>query len=103
MPRDPGLQPERTRLAWRRSALALTGVTVLALRLAITRGTLGALLAAATLLGWATLVVVGSRRIAALRTPVATGPTVPLAALLVAGFAVIGLVLVVTGVGPAPR
>ena len=39
-PRDPGLQPERTTLAWQRSALALAGATIVVGRL--TFGTVGA-------------------------------------------------------------
>ncbi|WP_435970949.1 DUF202 domain-containing protein [Streptomyces sp. Qhu_M48] len=33
--RDPGLQPERTRLAWRRTTLSCTIVAVLAVKLAV--------------------------------------------------------------------
>ncbi|MEV1286434.1 DUF202 domain-containing protein [Micromonospora sp. NPDC049679] len=103
MTRDPGLQAERTRLAWRRTALTLTAVTVLTLRLSFGRGAVGALLAAAALLGWAAVVGVGHRRIKAMATCASAGRALPLSALVIAGYAAIGTLLVITGLGSAPR
>jgi uncharacterized membrane protein YidH (DUF202 family) len=100
--RDPGLQAERTRLAWRRTALTLTGVTLLTLRLSFGRGAVGALLAAVALLGWTAVVGVGYRRITRIRA-CAAGPALPVSALVIAGYAVIGMLLVLTGLGSAPR
>ncbi|GAA2640430.1 MULTISPECIES: DUF202 domain-containing protein [Streptomyces] len=70
--RDAGLQPERTRLAWRRTTLASSVVAVLALRQAL-RGS-GAPVemagAAAIALVWLAFLWVAHRRIRAL----AAGP-----------------------------
>ncbi|MEU9703813.1 DUF202 domain-containing protein [Streptomyces sp. NPDC047981] len=95
--RDPGLQPERTRLAWRRTTLTCTIVAVLAAKSAIrdeitAPGVAGAAL---TALVWVAFLAVAHRRIHALDTarPVplslrgallATACTVALAAFAVA-------------------
>lgn len=99
-PRDPGRQPERTRLAWRRTVLALTVAALLALRLG-TRDPLtpARLLAAAAVLAlWLALLAVTARRIAtmAAATPPPAGRAVPLTALATLGLAGLGLILVTT-------
>ncbi|MCW3815415.1 DUF202 domain-containing protein [Micromonospora sp. DR5-3] len=94
---DPGLQPERTRLAWRRTLLSLTGVTLLLVRLALTGGRPGALLAGLAVLSWLAALAATWHR------ATGTGPSrgqrwsFPLAALTAAGLALLGVVAVVAG------
>ncbi|MGA5415364.1 DUF202 domain-containing protein [Streptomyces pseudogriseolus] len=63
--RDPGLQPERTRLAWRRTTLASTVVAVLAGKAGLAGGASVGLLAAGAACGagWVGVLVVAHRRI----------------------------------------
>ncbi|MFJ5739028.1 DUF202 domain-containing protein [Streptomyces microflavus] len=63
--RDPGLQPERTRLAWRRTTLSATVVALLAGRQALHSGaTPAALVAVALSAGaWLGFLLVAHRRV----------------------------------------
>ncbi|MFF4954048.1 DUF202 domain-containing protein [Streptomyces chattanoogensis] len=100
--RDPGLQPERTRLAWRRTTLSCTVVALLAGR-RLLRSTapfaVDVALAALVALLWLTFVAVSHRRVRALAT--GRPPGLPAGiALLLAGctvtLAVFGAAIVVS-------
>ncbi|MFD7257399.1 DUF202 domain-containing protein [Streptomyces sp. NPDC059874] len=82
--RDAGLQPERTRLAWRRTTLASSVVVVLALRQALRGAGAPAELAGAAVIAlvWLLFLWVAHRRIRALATdrPRTLAPRAALAA-----------------------
>ncbi|GHA79258.1 DUF202 domain-containing protein [Streptomyces termitum] len=69
--RDPGLQPERTRLAWRRTTLSCTVVAVLGIKLALLDGATAAGMTGLALsaLLWIGFLAVAHRRIRSLDTP----------------------------------
>jgi hypothetical protein len=96
--RDPGRQPERTRLSWRRTVLTITVVALLAGRLAIRESDAGVqlLALAAVLAGWLAVLVLSWRRIAAMgaATPAPVRRAVPLTTLATVGFAGLGVALV---------
>lgn len=83
--RDPGLQPERTRLAWRRTTLACTVVAVLAARHTVHGGGTAAGVAGVvvSVLVWLGFLALAHRRLLGLGTarprPLAPGAAAGLA------------------------
>lgn len=99
MSHDHGAAAERTRLAWRRTSLSAAAVALLAARPAFAPDAdlLTALLAAAAMTGWASLVALAYRRARGLaqRPPVVGHRTVIAYTAVIVGFAVIaGLVVI---------
>lgn len=76
--RDPGLQPERTRLAWRRTTLSSTVAAVLAMRAALHNGAhpSGIITCALCCTLWLTFLTVAHQRIRTLTAP-GIPPTLP--------------------------
>ncbi|GIJ78351.1 protein of unknown function [Micromonospora phaseoli] len=95
--RDPGLQPERTRLAWRRTALAMTVVTMLTVRLALHGGPAELVSAALAILGWAAAVTLCWRRATGTGVSRTGGRILAVVGLTTAGFALLGIALVLRG------
>ncbi|MGV9253215.1 DUF202 domain-containing protein [Streptomyces sp. NPDC003697] len=77
--RDPGLQPERTRLAWRRTTLTCTVAVVLAVRTALHSGVsaAGLLVCALSCVFWVGFLLLAQHRIRALAGPAVPRPLAP--------------------------
>ena len=76
-PRDPGLQPERTALAWQRSALALAGATIVVGRLTFDTAGIVALLVGALGVGHAAVIFATAQQHYRIQTGEAQGTTWP--------------------------
>ncbi|MDQ0937941.1 DUF202 domain-containing protein [Streptomyces turgidiscabies] len=96
--RDPGLQPERTRLAWRRTTLSSTVAALLAGRTALHGGpsAVGVSVCAVCCALWLCFLAVSHRRIRTLSEPDDAGPP-PLAARYAAAAALCTVALAVCG------
>ena len=97
--RDHGASAERTRLAWRRTALSATAVALLALRPAFRPGAGVAawLVAAGAMAGWALLITLAYRRHRGL-TEIPPRParrTLPAYALITVALAALGGLVVI--------
>jgi uncharacterized membrane protein YidH (DUF202 family) len=96
---DHGASAERTRLAWRRTGLSATAVGLLAARPAFAphAGAGFTLVAAAAMAFWAALIGLAYRRSAGLgvRPPRPSKRTIAAYAVITAGFAVLGGLVVV--------
>lgn len=94
---DPGLQPERTQLSWRRTLLAFTAVTVLMVRLALTGDAFDALLAGLAVTAWLGMLFLNWRRATGAGTRRGQRFSFPLTALAAAGLALLGVLHVLRG------
>ncbi|MFE9691396.1 DUF202 domain-containing protein [Micromonospora sp. NPDC005806] len=97
MTRDPGLQPERTRLAWRRTLLAFTAVAVLEVRLALSGHVFDAVLAGIAVVGWLGTLLVNWRRATGVGPRRPERWSFPLTALAAVGLALLGVLHVLRG------
>ncbi|MFF0163484.1 DUF202 domain-containing protein [Streptomyces sp. NPDC005263] len=99
--RDPGLQPERTRLAWRRTTLSSTVAALLAMKTTLHNGASAASITVCALCGvlWLGFLLVAHRRIRVLSatsspTPALTPRHATTGALLTVALAVCAAALV---------